>query len=346
MSASVWPREPACGERLGAADIRRQPEDFEVEELPSWQPSGDGEHAVLWVEKRDANTPWVADRLATFADVRRAAVSYAGLKDRFAVTRQWFSVHLPGRDVDWSGLQEDSFDVLQATRHHRKLRIGTLAGNRFKIRLYHAAIASQALGDRIAWLRKQGCPNYFGPQRFGHARANLRLAEALAEGRRLPRHKRSFALSAARAQIFNATLEQRVFANSWASGVDGDIAMLDGSNAVFAIADEDPETLVQRLADHDIHPTGPMWGEGDPPTIGAAAALERGIADSMPALTAALTNARVAHARRSLRVPLADITRESVSDQVSDLCFSLPAGSYATAVLNEIAELGEHGSTA
>ncbi|MEM7763283.1 MAG: tRNA pseudouridine(13) synthase TruD [Pseudomonadota bacterium] len=346
MSTNVWPREPASGERLGAAEIRRQPEDFRVEELPSWQPSGDGEHDVLWVEKREANTQWVADRLARFADVRRGAVSYAGLKDRFAVTRQWFSVHLPGRQVDWSALQDAAFDVLQVARHHRKLRIGTLAGNRFRIRLFHAAITPQALDERIARLREHGCPNYFGPQRFGHDGANLRLAEALANGRRLPRHKRGFALSAARAQIFNAVLEQRVLASTWARNIDGDVAMMEGSNAVFATADESADTLVQRFADHDIHPTGPLWGDGKPMTAGTAAALEHEVADTLPVLTAALVNARMAQARRSLRVTLADLEREPVSDQISDLCFSLPPGSYATAVLNEVAELNGVGSPA
>ena len=134
---------------LGTALIRSIPEDFQVTEVPLLQPSGAGEHCWLYVRKRNSNTQWVARQLARCAQVAASAVSYAGLKDRNAVTEQWFSVHLPGRaDPDWRTLDCDAFQVLEVHRHDRKLRTGTLRGNRFRIHLR----ALTAPSDRCASL--------------------------------------------------------------------------------------------------------------------------------------------------------------------------------------------------
>ena len=304
-------------------------DDFVVEELPSWSADGQGEHDVLWVEKRDANTRWVAGRLAEFAGVAPRAVSYAGLKDRRAIARQWFSVHRPGRQIDWGGFRHDDIDILSWQAHSRKLRVGTLAGNRFRLRLRDCDAAADAVAERIARIGARGLPNYFGGQRFGREHGNLELAARLADGHRLSRAQRGFALSAARAALFNDVLEQRVVSGHWDRVVTGDALMLDGRGSFFvAAADDDEAALAARVAHGELHPSGPLWGRGlareVQPTLkqleGFARAAERAGADPQ---------------RRALRV-FAEELHAHWQGTALVLEFALPAGSFATALVNEL----------
>lgn len=338
MTTEFWPRQAAAGVSLGVVQGRLVPEDFYVEELPSWSPSGDGEHDVLWVEKRGANTRWVADQLAKYADVHPSAVSYAGLKDRHALTLQWFSVHRPGRNINWFEFACADVRILKAEQHSRKLRIGTLAGNKFAIRLQHDGLDETAVLERVKLLCSQGVPNYFGPQRFGREGDNLRLATALANGRKLSRSKRSFALSAARAMIFNDVLAHRVADNSWNRSQSGDVLMLAGSQSVFDASDEEAAALEARTASQDVHPTAPLWGRGALRTTGAIAELEQQTADRYPDLVSACERGGADMQRRATRISMHDMTIE-YDDQYLLLHFSLPAGCFATAVINELVTL-------
>ena len=245
------------------ATLRREPGDFQVEELLGFEASGEGEHAFLLIEKSGANTEWVARRLADIAGVAPAAVGYAGLKDRHAVTRQAFTVQLPGRaDPDWGSADIPGVRVLAASRHQRKLKRGAHRGNRFRIRLRDVHGEHAAVEAKLAAIHAQGVPNYFGEQRFGRDGGNLALAEALFAGKRMPRVQRGFALSAARSELFNAVLATRVADASWDRALDGEVFMLDGSHAIFGPEPSD-DGLAQRLAALDIHPTGPLWGGGE-----------------------------------------------------------------------------------
>ncbi|TAM26407.1 MAG: tRNA pseudouridine(13) synthase TruD, partial [Rhodanobacter sp.] len=198
------------------ARLRSTPEDFRVEEILGYDADGSGEHALLWVEKREANTDWVARELAKFAGVPPLNVGYAGLKDRHAVTRQAFTVQLAGKpDPDWSTFPHAEVKVLAATRHSRKLKRGALRGNRFVL------VLREVQGDRaraeevLAEISARGVPNYFGEQRFGREGGNLAQARAMFAGRRMDRAKRSILLSAARSHIFNAVLAARVERGAW-----------------------------------------------------------------------------------------------------------------------------------
>ena len=132
----------AYGQPEVTARLRLLPEDFCVTEIPLVQPDGEGEHVWLWLRKRNENTPRVAEQLARFAGVHPRQVSYAGLKDRSAVTEQWFSVQMPGRDApDWQGLNSETLTVLRHARHSRKLRRGALKGNRFRILTVYPALS-------------------------------------------------------------------------------------------------------------------------------------------------------------------------------------------------------------
>ena len=177
----AWHKLPtAWGGPLCPASLRLQPEDFQVFEIPLLTPCGEGEHCWVHVRKRNSNTQWVARQLARFAGVPASAVSYAGLKDRKAVTEQWFSVQLPGRpDPDWKSLSHQDFEVLGYARHQRKLKTGALKGNRFRLCIRNVNASADDIGRRLQQVAAAGFPNYFGLQRFGHDAANLVEAEKM-----------------------------------------------------------------------------------------------------------------------------------------------------------------------
>lgn len=338
--AAVDSAPRAYGARPVSGRIRVSPEDFHVKELLGFAPDGEGEHAFVVVDKRGQNTAWVARRLAAFAGVGARAVGYAGLKDRHAVTRQAFSVHLPGRDSpDWPRLDVDGVRVVSATRHRRKLQSGALRENRFVIRVRALAGDAAGLADRVEAIRRSGVPNYFGPQRFGRDNANLERAGALFRGEagRLGRHKRGLYLSAARSLVFNEILGRRVRDGSWATGLDGDLFALDGTRSWFGPEAVDADNR-RRLAALDIHPTGPLWGRGRPASAGACRALEQAVADAWPLFCQGLADAGMKQARRALRLRVREPSVET-GESEAVLRFALPPGAYATVVLRELVDV-------
>lgn len=328
---------------LFTASIRQSPEDFVVEELSSVELDGQGEHVWVWVEKTGCNTDYVAQCLARAAGVSPAVVGYAGLKDRHAVTTQWFSVQLPGRDApDWNALLEPGIRVLRSARHGRKLKTGFLDGNRFRLVLRNCSGDSAALDARLDTIRQNGVPNYFGPQRFGRDGGNLVRARALFEGRLKERNKtrRGLYLSAARSTLFNQVLARRVEDGSWLTGLPGDLMNLDGSRSHF-LADTVDATLAERLRQQDIHPTGPLWGAGALETTGAVAALEQAVADADPGFAQGLIAAGLKQERRALRLRVLELAHRWLSTDVLELTFELPPGAYATTVLADIATVSD-----
>jgi tRNA pseudouridine13 synthase len=325
------------------AGFKQQVEDFIVDEVLPFELTDEGEHAWLHIRKTDSNTDWVAGQIANYAEVKKANVGYAGLKDRFGITSQWFSVYLPGREVDWHDFNVEGvakgIEILTATRHQKKLQRGALKSNRFKIRLRDLSGDPDLLQAQCELIQKQGVPNYFGEQRFGRGFSNMDEAERmfLQPRKRLPRHKRSLYLSAARSWLFNHIVSQRVAAGNWNRKIKGDVFMLDGRSACFS--DDASADLDARLASGEIHPTAVMWGDGDSMAKADCAALESSIIDGYPLLRDGLVAARVAQQRRATRLMVKDLLCEQDgSDMV--LKFSLQSGSYATMVLRELVEAG------
>lgn len=319
--------------------LRASAEDFCVEEVLGFDPSGEGEHVFLHVEKRDWNTDRLARELARFAGVKPVGVGFAGLKDRRAVARQHFTVHLPGKESpDWSGLGMEGVSVLSATRHHRKLQRGALRGNRFRIRVRELAGDAGEAGERLAVMAREGVPNYFGEQRFGRAGENLRQAERLFRGELagVPRHKRGLYLSAARSRLFNAVLARRVTDESWNRPLQGEVFALDGSRAWFGPENSDTE-IRRRLAAMDIHPSGPLWGRGELPSAGACRELEEKILSGFALFRRGLEQHGMKQDRRALRLPVRELAHEFRNDGLL-LEFLLPSGAYATVVLRELIE--------
>jgi len=324
----------ATGRPGATAVLRRRPDDFRVVEELGFEPDNEGSHYFLWIEKCGHTTPRVAGLLAAFAGMPGRDVGFSGLKDRHARTRQWFSVPAgAGSSVDWSAFSAEGVSLLKVCRHRRKLKRGVHRANRFRIVLRDVVDPDASLEGKLSALSAGGAPNYFGEQRFGRNAGNLRLAEALFAGHRLRRDRRSMALSAARALIFNQSLSRRVEDGSWNRLQPGDFANLDGSRSVFEVTELD-ETLTNRAAALDLHPTGPLWGRGASTGTLAVARLERSAADSYPALARGL-EARTRSARRALRMRVADLVWAYDGDTLS-LEFRLVAGSFATSVVREL----------
>jgi len=325
----------AWGGPAGEGFLRATPDDFEVEEVLGFEPGGGGEHLWLWIEKRGANSEDVASGLAGCCGVNRRAVGYSGRKDRNAVTRQWFSVHLPGAaDPAFAAGEGTGWRVLQSVRHGRKLRTGTHRANTFVIRVRAFAGDLSIVADRAGAVRDAGFPNYFGPQRFGRNGENLRRGRAaLAAGgrRRIP----GMQLSAARSALFNRVLDARVRDGTWNRGLIDDAMMLAGTHSVFRCRGDEPD-LDARLATHDIDPTGPMWGRGEAAAGPAAIERERRWLADEEVLCTALERLGVTHSRRALRVRPDGLDWE-VEGDVLVLRFGLPAGAFATSLLREIA---------
>ena len=332
---------PAWGGQVSAGRIRRQVEDFQVSEVPLAEACGEGEHSWLHVQKTGSNTQWVASQLASFAGVKSNAVSYAGLKDRHAVTDQWFSVHLPGQpDPDWASLVDDEFRILSFRRHQRKLKTGALKGNRFVLTVREIDGDKADIDRRLGQVAAGGFANYFGPQRFGRGGSNLASAAHMfaSRKRRLPRSKRSIYLSSVRSALFNRVLSARVAEGSWNRLKPGEAIQLDARSACF-VAEAIDDELLERLANGELHPTGPMPGDGESLCKGAAAAFETACLQPYQAWIDSLSAARVEVARRSLRIMPGALTWQHEADDCLTVAFYLPAGSYATSLLAEVFRL-------
>jgi tRNA pseudouridine13 synthase len=282
----------------------------------------------------------VAAEIARLAGVAAGDVGYAGLKDRQAIAVQWFSVPAAGKTADfWNGVRTNEFKVLEVHANLRKLKIGALSGNRFRIRLRDVTWSREQLDSKLEALRAHGVPNYFGPQRFGREGYNLDRIAAWIQSGAAPRGRaeRSFTLSAARSLVFNAVLARRVEAGDWSQIAPGDLASLDGSGSHFPVTAVDDE-LRRRLSEFDIHASGPLWGRGQPASTGYALQHELAVAGELAAVTGLLAAEGLSQERRALRCAVRELAAERDVSTLT-LSFSLGRGQFATSVLREICEL-------
>ncbi len=305
-------------------------------------PEPAGEHLWLRVRKTGENTDHVARLLAKIARVDGRAIGFAGRKDRHAVTTQWFSVQLPGKpDPDFSALPP-SVEVLESVRRQRKLQTGALRGNDFVLRLRDFEGDEALLGQRLAEIRNHGVPNYFGVQRFGREAGNIERARAWFAGRLrvCDRAERGILLSSARSALFNAVLARRVADHSWARLLPGEAIQLDGSGSFF-LDDGNDATLSERLAAGDIHPSGPLWGEGELPSRSCAREVETAVSAEFRDLADGLATNGLRQERRPLRLLPRDLRWAWPDARTCELGFGLPSGCYATTLLAEILEWRE-----
>lgn len=323
---------------LESGILRCRPEDFVVREHVAITPEDQGDHLWLHIQKRGLTTDRVARLLAFAAGRSIGEVGYAGLKDRHAVTEQWFSIHLPhARSLSWLDALPEQITVRQHAWHTRKLRKGALRGNAFDIIVRDVRGDIDGVAETVCCLREQGFPNYYMEQRWGVDGANLKRAAAMLtrQIRVRDRFRRGIYLSAARALIFNRVLSARVRAGTWATALRGDAFILDGSHSFF-VEEQIDEGLIARVASGDLHPSGPLWGKGEPPTRAEVQVLEQEAAGSEPTLSSGLAALGMKHARRALRAIPKDLRVEWPAARTLRVRFYLPAGSYATACLRAL----------
>jgi tRNA pseudouridine13 synthase len=325
------------GKPISQADLRTNNSDFIVKEILPFTPTGEGEHHMLHVRKNGMNTVYVAEILAKFAKVHPKEVTYAGQKDKNAITEQWFGIRIPGKETpEWTELNDDKLTILSSSRHSKKLRIGALLGNRFVLTLRNINDTAD-VESRLQQIAKLGVPNYFGEQRFGHDGKNLILGRQMLSGGRniKDRHTRRMSLSAVRSNIFNQVVSFRL-ANHQVDTVAGDCVMLAGSKSYFT-AEVWDDVLNSRLAEKDIQLSAPLWGRGTPLAQGEALALELTPLAELSADLQGLEEAGLSQERRPLLLEPQGMKWQFDADTLT-LEFVLPAGSYATSVLRELAD--------
>jgi tRNA pseudouridine13 synthase len=327
---------PGTGGRLKVAV-----DDFFVEELPAYAPSGEGHHVFVTIEKRDLTTDEAVRRLARALDVDARGIGTAGRKDRRAVTRQVVSIEGvdPARVL---AAEVAGVRVVEAVRHGHKLRMGHLAGNRFRVRVRDvvedAAARAQAVLDR---LRAQGVPNFFGAQRFGQdgdnarqVRERLERRDGAAALRRMGRHGR-FLVSALQSELFNDYVTRRLRAGTWARALAGDVMRRRERGGLFVC--RDPAADDPRVAAGEIDPTGPIFGGRMMPAEDDAAALEEAVltASGLAPDTFTRLGKLAPGTRRVIRFPLCDAELRADAEGL-ELAFTLGPGCYATVVLREV----------
>ncbi|MBD2796002.1 tRNA pseudouridine(13) synthase TruD [Xenorhabdus sp. 18] len=318
--------------------VKATPEDFIVREDLGFSPDGEGEHLMVHIRKTGCNTQFVADHLARFAKIAARSVSYAGLKDRNAVTEQWFCLHLPGKqDPDLAAFQLEGCEVLATSRQKRKLRIGALKGNDFTLVLREIS-DRQSVEKRLQQIVQTGIPNYFGEQRFGRDGQNIVQAQRWAanEIHVKERSRRSFYLSACRSAMFNAIASRRIAQGEQQQVKKGDALQLTGRGSWFVADESELSVLQQRVMDGELQITAPLPGDKALGTQHQALDFEQQCLLDYESLWALVRRERVESARRAILVKPLNLRWEWQDDQTVTLHFSLPSGSFATSVVREL----------
>ena len=319
----------------GAGGVfKSTPEDFVVEELPAYEPNGEGEHLFLWIEKRGLSTQEAARLITRHLGLQERDASWAGLKDKQAVTRQYLCV--PARAGGaLATFAAEGLTVLRAAKHRNKLKAGHLKGNRFSLVVREVKDAAAAR-ECLAVLAAKGIPNYFGEQRFGAAGDNAAKGKAilLAGGKHRDRFQRKLFLSAYQSELFNRVLARRIEAGTFAKALAGDVLKKHLTGGEFVC--EAPDVDQPRVDTFEVSPTGPMYGPSmRAPAHEVLAAEAQVLAEEGITLEAfEAGGGETEGARRLLRVPLSGLTVEGEAEL--RLSFELPAGSYATVLLREL----------
>lgn len=326
-----------------AGRFRSTPEDFLVDELPAFLPSGEGDHVYVKIRKRGLTTPEALRRLASALGARHEDAGHAGLKDRHAITTQWVSLFGTTPEAARE-VQVEDLEVLEAARHRHKLRAGKLRGNRFTLRVRGVpAAATSELREALDQLAARGVPAYFGTQRFGREGQNRERARRwLVEGGRAPRDRfaRKMMVSTLQSQVFNGVLAARLERGLFDRVLAGDVLRKEETGGIFVAEDVAAEQA--RVDRWETSPTGPLPGLDAATPTGEAATLEAEVAASFdvgPEVLARFGKLGPG-ARRPLRLRLGDPTLEVAPDELGattvTLAFDLPAGGYATEVLREL----------
>jgi len=320
-----------------SARIRVEPEDFIVKEDLGYEPEGEGEHHYLYIRKRGENTDWVARQLANFCQVSPRDVAYAGKKDRHALTEQWFSVHLPGsrRVLNWALFGGDSIQVLKASKHKRKIKLGNLRGNRFAIRLRELTQQTE-FASRLEHI-KNGVPNYFGEQRFGQEGGNLVKGLQMLNGEldERQRVKRGLYISAVRSQLFNTVVAARLNGSGLRAPLQGDV-LIEPYTQKCEHWDRLSDSQTRRFEANQSVLSAPLWGKGELYTQDEARIFEQSVLTPYQAVCDQLASLGLRQERRAALLVPQRVAVHNEADGQWVIEFDLPSGCFATSVLREL----------
>jgi len=337
---------------LPSGTIKQKPEDFVVDEIPAYEPSGDGTHLYIHFRKKNLTTDQAVRAFAHALDVDRRDIGVAGLKDKVGITTQWISVPASDRSIDdrIAALAIDGIEILEHRRHANKLKTGHLKGNRFTIVVRDVAASRLAeVTSALERIAKEGVPNAFGVQRFGREGDTHERARAWLTGKERapadPRLRR-FHFSALQSAIFNAVLEHRVQQGNWNTPIVGDLLKKEDTGGIFVCTDVQLDR--ERAERGEVCPTGPIVGDRMRQPEAEAFDLEqRIIGPLIEGIDLRRARSLGEGTRRPLRLRVAELSHSAVassvdeaplSDQRIKVCaitvrFVLPKGAYATTVL-------------
>jgi tRNA pseudouridine13 synthase len=346
----------AYGKPESVGRLKAKPSDFKVHELIDIDFSGAGEHYWLNIEKESLNSADVIRELSKFSGVKQKDIGYSGMKDKHAVTSQWFSLWMPKQtEPNWGALSAEGIRLLRVEKHNRKLRISTHKHKRFEIKIRQFCGDIRSLEKRIDLIKHQGVPNYFGLQRFGNRMLNLKRAQDyFAQGTQIrDKRLRSLLYSATRSWLFNCMLDKRVSDGSWNQLIDGEVAILDGSNSHFYADHKADQNLPARVSEMDVHPAHPLiasdinsaWQEmltsdakvanSLPHSLHSLIEMQDSIMNCYPVFSQALVASTMSLSYRALRANVLNFDWQIGSNKVV-FKFDLLAGQFATSVIREL----------
>ena len=324
----VYPYGPV----VASAVLKSTPGDFEVSEELGFEPAGEGEHLFLLVEKSGLGTPELIGCIAKDYSLDPNLIGYSGLKDKHALTRQWLSLHLPGKSPAHGLIEGNGYQVLKQVRHTRKLRPGSHGYNAFKVRLRDVVDFSEQTREQLDTIAGRGFANYFGTQRFGRQQDNVKRALVELPRRRLKRSRRSLLISALRSYLFNRVLAQRIHLGHWDMPLDGDVFMLRGTHSIFT--DTLDDALLDRYRMLDIASTGSLYGAGPNRLGGEPRAIEAGVYAECEEITSCLDQQGAKLQMRALRAVVDNFSYDyDAGNQSLRLRADLPTGCYMTTLL-------------
>lgn len=336
QAALVYP----FGAAVISGVIKSRPQDFEVFEELGFEPSGEGEHLFLQVEKSGLSTPELLQRISRDYSIHPRHIGYSGLKDKSALTTQWLSLHLPGQQTDPAVAAGDGYRVLRALRNRSKLRRGSHKANFFRILIREVDDLPATSSEQLQAIGSLGMANYFGAQRFGRRQDNVEQALMQLVGSRLKRTRRGMLLSSLRSYLFNQVLTRRISLGHWTKPLEGDVFMLRGSHSIFSeVVDE---ALLQRFASMDIASTASLYGSGRNQLSGPALEIEQQVFGACGEITDCLDGQDVKLQMRPLRVAVGDLEYElDKTARTLRLELRLPSGSYLTSLLDHFINVTE-----
>ncbi len=340
-----------------AFHFRQNSRDFVVDEIPLYEFSGEGEHLILHIRKKNLTTWEVVDMLSHHLGIKAKEIGYAGLKDKNALTKQYFSVNRQ-HEEKMKSFEREGVKILSTTYHNNKIRTGHLKGNRFFIRVKKVnPVAGKKIDEALKEIKKNGMPNFFGYQRFGNDGDNYKLGEAIVHGRRREKNikLKKLLISSYQSHLFNLWLSRRIeintlldnFTSKELSGllnlseetivrlqkqshpfklIEGDMMMHYPHGRMFTLEGEED---IERFNAHGISPGGLLVGKKVKRSEGDAYTVEKEFDEDV----------NIDGGRRYAWIFPEDVEGEYKEHEAwYEFHFTLPKGSYATVLIEEIAK--------